>query len=191
MPIASLADVKAYLKIPATDTSQDALLTIMIDAVTSQVEAHCGISFTNSARTDTLDYRRDGNGIDTVYLSVAPVTSVQSVMDGAVSITDFNFTTDGILTIKSPAYFTGPSFSLVVSYTAGYIAVPGALALAGMQAVAEVFRARDHVGVQAQTIAGDSVTYTTQQNAGGASGVMAYSPAVMAAINDFCRRVRF
>jgi hypothetical protein len=189
--IASLADVKSYLKIPVADTSQDAILTIMLDAVTSQIETHCGISFTNLTRTDTLDFHRDGNGVDTIYLSVAPVTSIQSVMDDSVPVTSFNFTTDGILTITSPPTFTGKRFSVVVEYLAGYLFIPGALMFAGIQAVAETFKARDRVGIQAQTIAGDSVSYSSPTPGATGSAGMAYSPAVMSAINDFCRRVRF
>lgn len=49
MAYATLAELRAYVGIPAADTADDTLLTLALDAAASEIDAFCGRTFTQSA----------------------------------------------------------------------------------------------------------------------------------------------
>lgn len=70
----SLVEVKAYLKLDAADTSEDAILTMLIEAATEQGEKYTGRDFINKGYTTF----RDGF-YDPLELRKAKVSTIGSI----------------------------------------------------------------------------------------------------------------
>lgn len=75
MSLAFLADVKAQLKIPAATTTNDALLSSMLNAASAAIENYCKRQFSTSTRVEFYS----GDGSQTLLLRNTPVQSVGGV----------------------------------------------------------------------------------------------------------------
>jgi hypothetical protein len=73
----SITEYKAWLQV--SGTANDALYTILVDAVSADVRRSCGRDLTNGFNSGTFTEYFDGTGEETIQLSEWPVTSITSV----------------------------------------------------------------------------------------------------------------
>lgn len=150
----TLARVKEYLG--DTGTANDALLNVLIPAVSREIEAHIGYVLTQAERTETYDLELND---EFIFLRVVPVVSVAEVKVGP---SYWDFAGISALTANQD-YRLGPDGQLYlnvrvrggfqkaqVKYTAGFgttdaavIAAAPELALAADMQVAEEWRRRE------------------------------------------------
>lgn len=158
MALASLADLKAHVNIPTGDTTQDAELQGFLDAATAVVENICGPIVSRSSIVEA----HSGNGArTTIVLRQRPVQSVQSVTEyvggntaqaltlaaNPAAATTYSYTLDietGTLTRRvgtGQSYpFTAGDDNIVVTYTAGFAAVPANVRLAALFQAAHLYQ---------------------------------------------------
>jgi hypothetical protein len=77
MSYASLSDLKSAIRI--TDTNDDGLLQVALDAATSAIDEHCGRTFAVGGGVVTRNFEPNGNGtvtIDDIYDKTGLVISV-------------------------------------------------------------------------------------------------------------------
>ncbi len=113
--LTTLAAVKLHLGIATADTSDDALLTQLINQASSDIEDRCNRTLSRETRTaETYAC----NGESRLYLSLYPIYSVAAV------------TVDGILVDD---YTVGPNYldretswdgEVAITYTGGYLLEP-------------------------------------------------------------------
>lgn len=134
--IVTVADAKAQLNIPLSDTSHDAELAGFVSAATGVVERYAG-AVINRTVTETFD-----GGRRSVLLAYLPVVSVTSVTEAGTAVDPAGYTVasaSGVLTRSSAGTATrwGSGLSSVaVTYVAGQAAttaeVPGNIRLAAL-----------------------------------------------------------
>lgn len=166
MNLCTLAQVKAYLGIASSETSQDAVLNALIEAYTARVSRYCDRNF------DSANYAeiRNGYGADRMVLRQWPVTAISSVNVGSSAIpaganlgaragyrnTDLTYG-DGRSLVLSGYTFDKGLGNVQINYTAGYAAInvtenwnipgnPGPYTITVLQAL--------------KYIGGDSITFT-------------------------------
>lgn len=79
MALTTLADLKTFLGIAQSDTTQDALLTMFKDSVEQSVIDFCETDFTSKAITNEI---LDGGRQDVIVPKMCPILSVQGVWIG-------------------------------------------------------------------------------------------------------------
>lgn len=124
--VVSLEETKAYLGIPAADTSDDEELRHFIDVVSDFAEASLGWA---ARRQDVVDVR-DG-GSSGILLPTFPVLSVTSVTENGTTLSASDYALDaeaGLLTRLSSTYVPGTWAAgyrnITVTYVAGQAAPP-------------------------------------------------------------------
>lgn len=161
--LTTLSDVKTLLQIPTSVTSFDAVLNLVIKAVSAQIETYCNRTFGVANYTDNLP---PGNS-QILQLENYPLNSVASIVvqGSALSSSEYflysQFTPSGQI-YKPDGWFGpmatrgltfdpyAPLITIAVTYSAGYV-LPGGtpvsgvadlpldLQLAAMQMTAKVF----------------------------------------------------
>src|ERR1041385_2087881 len=89
-----LTDVKAYVKVPAGSTEDDALLIQIADGVSERIERQTGRIFKARSISEVLS----GSGTRLVLLKYRPVISITSVTIGTVTP---SATTDYVVNAES------------------------------------------------------------------------------------------
>jgi hypothetical protein len=153
--LADLASTKAYLKIPTATTTDDDLITSLINACSTAIENYCRRTFSQITYTDEM---YDGNNSRYLNLKNYPVISVSSVKVNGVLIDSSQYVCkkdSGVLARVGPYpnTFTGLSMSrfqtvwnrgdwnIAVTYSAGFTAIPDDVALALKMYVASIYKA--------------------------------------------------
>lgn len=181
----SIAEYKVWSGI--SGTSQDALLTVLVDAVSMEVRRWCDRNTTNGFESMSRTERYDGNDEQTIQLMEWPVTAVTSVTvytaggDSDVLDTDtYRFDGDsGVLSRIDPrlARFPVTAFGTVnstfsvqpwfergfnnieVIYTGGYATIPADLKMACYRLTDLAYAARGrNMGIQSESLGGYSYT---------------------------------
>lgn len=139
MALVTLTEVKTHASI--TGTTNDTLLSQLIEDATTLVETMTGVFFSPKSQTDEF-FSYEGDGVLT--LSTAPVISLSSVLFNGVSQILTNFNVDkkhGILYLAKGqnARFDFSNNDIVVNYSAGVSIVPNDIKLAAKELVTEVF----------------------------------------------------
>ena len=75
--LTQLSDVKTILQIASSDTSQDAILALLIPAISSQIESYCNRTFGVATYTENLP----PNNTTALQLANWPINSVTSITD--------------------------------------------------------------------------------------------------------------
>ena len=128
-------DLKRYLGIDATDTSQDDLLDDLIGYASERIETYCRRCFASAELTEYLD----GPGTTELVLSRRPVSVLTSVRVDAdrdfaaeteVDSSELVLRADAGVVERVGAVFPAAARNVRVEYTAGYSTVPDDLALA-------------------------------------------------------------
>jgi uncharacterized phiE125 gp8 family phage protein len=138
--LTDLATTKSFLKV--TTTTDDDIISILINACSTAIENYCRRSFYQQVYTNDM---YDGNGTKWLNLKNYPVQSVSQVQVNGVTIDPANYVIKnetGVLCRIGPYpnTFTGLSISrfsslwnqgdynIAVSYTAGFATIPDDLA---------------------------------------------------------------
>ena len=156
MALVTLGDTKLQLNIPTSDTTQDVELLSYIDAATAVVEWITGPITPRQYVNEVHD-----GGYPFVMLFNPPVLSVDSVIEylGRIAYTitpqplgstvdNYGYSLDapatGKLTRRSgagtPMSWLGGRSSVIVSYTAGRVAVPADVRLAALLDIQDVWQ---------------------------------------------------
>ena len=142
--LVGLAEVKAHLNIPTTDTTLDEELRRFIDAATDLAEQSLGQILGRRTFTDEL---YDG-GTEFIRIRNPKVISITSVYenDALVSSTAYNLDYTGqrlyrigsgtLYATNSYGYWTGGFNNIKITYVAGYVNPP----MAAKQGVLEIIR---------------------------------------------------
>lgn len=155
--LATLADVRSWLNIAATDGSHDDDLSSMITA--------CSMAMQKYMQRDIvqLDYAHlfNGTGGSVLVLRAAPVTLVKSVTVDGLPIDPAKYTNDdkALYLLGGHRFPRGP-LNVAVRYTAGYDAVPPDLARACVETVGLRWRERDRIGHSSKSLQGETVSFT-------------------------------
>ncbi|WP_432169057.1 head-tail connector protein [Streptomyces sp. 1222.5] len=150
MAIVTLAAAKAQLNIPAAETSADVELQTYIDAAVSAVETQLGQVVEPRTVLDQLDFH---SSVTQFVLRSAPVISLTSIvrLDGTQSwvVSAPVMRVDGAsgaVTVLSGPPVRG---SVLVTYQAGYTAVPANFRLAALIIIQHLWETqRGTMGVQ-------------------------------------------
>lgn len=140
--LVSLADVKARLGI--TDTSEDTVLTALIQVATGAIHDFLGYDITSQSRSEIYS----GDGRKTLYPRHTPITAVSSLTVNGVAISAAaSVNTAGYVISNQRIDLRGHDFlkgiqNIALSYTAGYATVPAAVAEAAAMQVHGLFNAR-------------------------------------------------
>ena len=158
MAIVTLADAKAQLNIPASDTSGDIELQGYVDAAIAAVETQLGQVVDRRTVVDQLDF---ASNMTAFLLRSAPVISLTSIvsLDGTQTwtVTPPTMHVDGAsgcVTVLSGPPVKG---SVLATYEAGYTTVPAHFRLAALIIVQHLWETqRGTMGVQ---LGGDADNY--------------------------------
>lgn len=157
--LTTLDQAKAWLGI--TNSNSDAVLTRLVSAASSAVQARIGYQLLTQAYTEQLD----GNGKSVLAFGNPRVTAVSAVsIDGATvaarsSVTGAGYTFDADFLFLIGRCFTRGRQNVAVTYTAGYAAAPLDLEQAVLEVIALKFKERDHTGISSKTLAGEVISF--------------------------------
>lgn len=135
--LAELALLKRYLGIPAEETSEDDLLGSFLEQATRLIQTYCGRELFDAERDEELD----GGGTDRLVLTEHPVTELVSVEEDGREIPATElvlYANEGLL-VRDGAVFSKGSRNVLVTYRAGYAAVPEDLELACLKTAASLY----------------------------------------------------
>ena len=155
--LTTLDNVKAWLALPAEPGASDNLLSLLITAASSFVVGYLGRDLIPTSYTEVYD----GTGAAWLMLRQAPIIAVRSVSFCGRTLTvpaDPVAETEGFLFDGRRLSLIGDVFPhrrlVVVSYTAGFAALPEAIEQAVIELVGEAFKRRDHIGQSSKTLGG-------------------------------------
>lgn len=161
MALTTLANVKQYLQIDPSDTDADDLLERMIDAASATIEKYCQRHFLQANYTES----KDGTGQRRITVRNIPMTAVASVTVNGIAIparpsaTGQGYTFDQY-GVKLTGYeFTDGYDNVVISYTAGFAAVPDDVDMACCELVSLRYKTLDRLGVTSKSLAGESISF--------------------------------
>lgn len=161
--LCTLADVKSYLNIQ--NTTNDALLQLLITAASQYMMTYCGRTFQLTTYTNEA-YNGTGNAMQMLLNS--PVVAVSAVSVNGIARTPFNqssypggyrFDEDGIYAGCDFGVWCDGFQNVVVSYQAGYATIPYDLNFACIELVAKRYRDKDKSIVTQRSIAGETIIY--------------------------------
>lgn len=160
--LTTLANAKQWLGV--TGTTDDALLTRLITAVSAWVVGYLNRSVVSAIYTET----HNGNGGDRLLLPNTPITAVTSLsIDGLTILPQTGVGTSGFTFDDSGIYLNGYIFSqakanVVVTYTAGYATVPLDIEQAAIELVEYRYTAKSHPHQKSVGIAQQTTAFITQ-----------------------------
>lgn len=174
----TLAQVKSWLNIPATNTDDDNTIQFLITGFSKYVLDYTGIDCFNDIKSYSEIH--DGNGSGRIFVRNTPIVSVSAVKIGSytlpqsTTLTGFGWFIDSSkksIAIRTgsqatgsfPARFTAGLGNVQIDYKAGYSEVPFALGEAAMKAVAINYKRKDWIDLASKSIsAGSGTTGTTR-----------------------------
>jgi len=171
MEIITLNDAKAWIGIDLTDTSQDSVLQIMIDAVDAIIKDYTEAEF--SAQTVTGEIM-DGTRSDTLVPRNSPIISVQQIttdvawgLGGSVLDPSEYFVTPDQAAIALRWRVTPKGRGTVLAnYTWGYVSVPGPVKNAALLSVEAMYNRKNRkaIGISSRSKEGESESYPSAWN---------------------------
>ena len=181
----SISEYKVWAGI--SGTAQDALLTVLVDAVSMEVRRLCDRNLTDGFESKSRTERYDGNDEQTIQLIEWPVTSITSVTlytaggdtevldadtyrvngdSGVLSRIDpkmgrFPVTAFGTVnaTFSVQPWFDQGFDNVEVVYTGGYATIPADIKMACYRLTDLAYAARGrNMGIQSESLGGYSYT---------------------------------
>ncbi len=128
--LVTLADAKAFLNIPALETSQDAKVEMYINAASQLIEDYTD----RKLIYQSYDVRRDGRRADRVVLPEWPVVAITSVYDDVawefssqtlIDPTEYGVEEESVLVLRNGRKFARGNRNVRIVYTAGYRSILG------------------------------------------------------------------
>lgn len=169
-PIITLSDAKAWIGIDPSDTSQDTVLQVMIDAVDNIIKDYTEAEFSPQTVVGEV---LDGGRSDTVVPKNSPIISVQHLYvnvwpDGSggseVPATEYIAEKDCVVLRWQ---VTPKGRGLVkLDYTWGYGSVPGPVKQAALLSVEALYnrKNRKSIGISSRSKEGESESYPSAWN---------------------------
>ncbi|MEC4589493.1 hypothetical protein VPG91_00695 [Nitrospirillum amazonense] len=166
-PLADVATVKAWFSPPLTSTTDDALLTRLIQAESGFIRAWLGRDPSLATYTQTLD----GTGNAVLPLPHYPVTDVMAVaVDGtpvpaqaADQPLAYGYAYDDTSLVLTGGIFPRGRRRVSVTWTAGHDPLPAILQQACVELVALRYRERDRVGLVSKAHGGETTSYLQKE----------------------------
>lgn len=163
--IISLSETKEYLGLAGT-TGNDTLLTALITRVSSWMERLLGRKIESGSVTEYFD-----GGSNEIMLNNFPVSAVTTVKYNAgtqsapswQTIAAANYTaylSEGI--VKHSSVFPEGNRNIEVVYTAGFVAIPGDIALLALELVGRVFNARKAQGMKSESLGSARIDWNSE-----------------------------
>jgi hypothetical protein len=163
MTLATLAQLKTHLNWKASDTTNDAKLTMFLNAGSAWVESYCERKFESASYTE----RSNGNATTMLTPRNWPITAVTELRissdrdwaSGLVPSTDYAITSDEMNIQYFNGLFPIGLDNVRIIYTAGYSTIPNDLVMANLWA-SEWFYLHNNRGDSGRTTAskmGESV----------------------------------
>lgn len=177
MAFVTLAEAKAALGIPTSETSRDVALTAAVAAANAALLGIFGLtSDAVTAYEDELDV--DDESTTSIWLSRWPVVEVTSITDDGETIDVADVKLWGEMgnisfrarPTRSRRYWTQGVGTVAVSYTAGWSTVPDALKTAGLVIALHSFNTAPKAGLRAERIGAYSYELGGASVAGGQDG---------------------
>lgn len=145
MPLSTVASVKEYLGV--SGTSEDALISRLIDQATDFIHSYCGRIFPQAS----YDEYYDGDGTEGLLASQYPIQSVTLLSVGGLSRDPSSYVVYGqlgLIRLKNGAFPRGKK-NIRLQYTAGYLTIPRDIEQACVELVALKYydRGRERLGV--------------------------------------------
>lgn len=162
--LATLDTFKTYLWI--SWSSEDALLTILLDGATSIINWYVGKTIEAASYTEIFS----GNGQLSYILREYPVNSVTSFQINTwdtetavredVEATEYSIDTiEWVIRLYTPLVRWLSNYKVV--YNAWYSTVPNDLQIACMQIASNMYNTRNSNWLKSESVAGDSISYDT------------------------------
>jgi hypothetical protein len=163
--LVTLANTKTFLGI--SDNTKDAVLNILINAISDYIENYCGRTFASTVYTDE-EY--DGNAAYEMRLKNFPIIIPPDVIMHRNNSWD---SSDDWETVDSDDYWVDEDTGIITkntvfhkgkqnyrfTYTAGYATIPNDIQYACMVMVSEALSRKDNTGLKAESLGDHSVTY--------------------------------
>lgn len=180
--LTSLDNVKAWLGLTdPSQTTDDALLSRLITAVSQFAQTWCNRQFTSQDYVET----RDGTGNRRLFLANYPVTAVASLTINGRAIPSGDafrapgfFFTGGTLTLNGYRFDRGLG-NIGVAYTAGFATIPADLEQACIEQIAYRYRELSRIGMSSKVMAGETTAFVVKD----------MLPSVLAALQNYKRVV--
>ena len=157
--LATVANVKAWLG-GSTDSTNDTVLQTLVTAASAWLVNYLSRNILSASYIET----RRGTGNDSIVMRNYPITAVASVKWGGTSITvqadpialSMGYLFDG-RRIDLIGYCLPYRDPVVISYTAGYAAVPSDIGQAVCELVGEAFKRRERIGQASKSLGNGEV----------------------------------
>lgn len=159
MALATVDQVKQWLGM--SGEKDDALLERLVNAASAAIETYLSRTILSASYTET----RHGSGTDALMLRRGPVTAVSALTIDGISVpASTGPSVYGWVFDEYALYLRGGTFprgrnNVVVSYTAGYAAVPADIVDACVQWTGMRYRERDRIGHASKQLAGEVVSF--------------------------------
>lgn len=168
MSLVKLADIKTWLGIDQTDTTQDAILVMAQKSVEQAIINYCETDFDSHTVTNEMF---DGGRADTIVPKGYPIIKVNQIRFGTnpdgTAGTALNTTTDYLTrpdSIKFKNLYTPiGNANVALDYTYGYDSVPSDIAMAVLLSV-EAFiarKSRGTIGISSRSKNGEAERYSS------------------------------
>lgn len=160
--LVSLAAVKAYLKIPASDATEDDLLATLIAGISAQIAHYIGRDLVQKTYHEVLD----GTGKSVLFLKQYPIVSCLALRINETPIPLANTIHDmGFCLSEQAIYLKGAVFekgfqNIRITYIAGQETLSPDITLACLMGIEKAFFAKEKQGALSQSLAGQSVTWS-------------------------------
>jgi Phage gp6-like head-tail connector protein len=159
-----LDDVKDWLGI--TDTKSDTLLARLITAQSNYIKQWLQRDI---VATSYVNEQYNGNGLSALMLRNWPLLGVSSItvtdtsgISSAYTAADVYFDRRNVFFNDSNNSFAKGLGNVSISYQAGFVTTPPAIAQAAIELIAMRYKERDRVGHQSKQVQGDTVSFITK-----------------------------
>lgn len=165
MSLTTLANLKAWIEIPAATTTNDVLLQRLIDSSSAFIESWLNRTILQATYSEIYD----GNNFDTISLKNYPVQNLNSVLIGGVSqpvLAPGDFVSTGIGFNEYQIYgqytiFPRGRQNISVTYSAGYVKPPLDIEQACIELSALKYKNMrgERLGMTSKGLAGESTAF--------------------------------
>lgn len=165
MAYVGLTSLKEGLRVSATFTTDDSLLTSLESQVSKIIDGYVGFSFGLTSYDETFNI--DKERTNQLFLTYRPIDTVVAVTNdgGLVAVSDYHvYKQEGIIQLKSkpynrrysyttdyiPQFTVGPA-TVSSTYKSGYVTIPDDIKLAVILMVKEIY-ARVDQGLKSESL---------------------------------------
>ena len=169
----TLAQAKAFLKIPNGTTAEDVIISDLVNNASQQAAQYCGRRFVSETYTEYYD----GDGSDKLIVKNYPIISVTSLHDDTnrlfQSYSEIDVSANvllesgaGIVRLWNEySAFSKGKANIKIVYVAGYTTIPYSLQHAALLIVMYTYKRQyqdQRIGLQSETIGDRNMTYSNE-----------------------------